>query len=61
MAQAVRIGNPKTEDFQAVRTTLLPGLLRTIASNKAVPLPIRLFEVQDVVFKDATKGVCYLV
>lgn len=30
----------------------MPGLLKTIASNKATPLPLRLFEVSDVVLRD---------
>ncbi|XP_075220066.1 phenylalanine--tRNA ligase beta subunit [Lycorma delicatula] len=49
---AVHISNPKTQEFQVARTTLLPGLLKTIAANKNMPLPIKLFEVSDVVFKD---------
>ncbi len=36
-----------------VRTSLLPGLLKTIACNQGLPLPIRVFEVSDVVFQDA--------
>uniref|UniRef100_A0A0X3NVE5 Phenylalanine--tRNA ligase beta subunit n=1 Tax=Schistocephalus solidus TaxID=70667 RepID=A0A0X3NVE5_SCHSO len=54
---AVHISNPKTLDFQVVRTTLLPGLLHTLANNKSLPLPLKLFEVQDVVLKDPTKDV----
>ena len=34
------------------RTTLLPGILKTLASNKSMPLPVRLFEISDVVLKD---------
>jgi phenylalanyl-tRNA synthetase beta chain len=48
---AVRIGNPKTEEFQIVRTSLLPGLFKTIASNKSIPLPIKVFEISDVVLR----------
>ncbi|VDN35182.1 unnamed protein product [Dibothriocephalus latus] len=54
---AVHISNPKTLDFQVVRTTLLPGLLNTLANNKSLPLPLKLFEVQDVVLKDPSKDV----
>lgn len=32
---AVHIANPKTQDFQVGRTTLIPGLLKTITSNKS--------------------------
>ncbi|XP_046967013.1 phenylalanine--tRNA ligase beta subunit [Vanessa cardui] len=51
---AVHISNPKTLEFQVVRTVLLPGLLKTIAANKKMPLPLKLFEISDVVIKDET-------
>jgi len=50
--EAVHISNPKALEFQVARTTLLPGLLKTIASNKNMPLPLKLFEISDVVLKD---------
>lgn len=53
----VQISNPKTLDFQVVRTTLLPGLLKTIASSRNMPLPLKIFEVSDVVLKDADAGI----
>ncbi|KAK7865984.1 hypothetical protein R5R35_012294 [Gryllus longicercus] len=49
---AVHISNPKTLDFQVARTTLLPGLLRTLAANKKMPSPLKLFEISDVVYAD---------
>jgi phenylalanyl-tRNA synthetase beta chain len=49
---AVELGETKTELFQLVRTSLLPGVLNTVKSNKAMPLPIRTFELSDVVLKD---------
>ncbi|TFY65646.1 hypothetical protein EVG20_g5451 [Dentipellis fragilis] len=49
---AVKIGNPKTLEFQVVRTSLLPGLLKTVRENRSHALPIRIFETSDVVFKD---------
>lgn len=52
---AVKIANPKTLEFQVVRTSLLPGLLKTIRENRSHPLPIRIFELSDVVFKDTVK------
>ncbi|KAG7479643.1 phenylalanine-tRNA ligase beta subunit [Solea senegalensis] len=55
--KAVHISNPKTAEFQVARTTLLPGLLKTIAANRKMPLPLRLFEISDVVLKDPTKDV----
>ncbi|XP_075014270.1 phenylalanine--tRNA ligase beta subunit isoform X2 [Calonectris borealis] len=50
--KAVRIANPKTAEFQVARTTLLPGLLKTIAANRKMPLPLKLFEISDIVVKD---------
>lgn len=49
---AVHISNPKTAEFQIGRTTLLPGLLKTLSANKKLPLPLKLFEIADVILKD---------
>ncbi|KAI2624001.1 phenylalanyl-tRNA synthetase beta chain [Hypomontagnella submonticulosa] len=49
---AVRLANPKTTEYQIVRTSLIPGLLKTIRENKGHSVPIRVFETSDVVFKD---------
>ncbi|VVC94492.1 unnamed protein product [Leptidea sinapis] len=49
---AAHISNPKTLEFQVVRTELLPGLLKTLAANKKMPLPLKIFEISDVVLKD---------
>ncbi|KAL8994796.1 MAG: hypothetical protein Q9169_005332 [Polycauliona sp. 2 TL-2023] len=49
---AVRLANPKTAEYQVVRTSLLPGLLKTIRENKHHNLPMKVFEVSDVAFKD---------
>uniref|UniRef100_A0A8C9MHR2 Phenylalanine--tRNA ligase beta subunit n=1 Tax=Serinus canaria TaxID=9135 RepID=A0A8C9MHR2_SERCA len=54
---AVRIANPKTAEFQVARTTLLPGLLKTIAANRKMPLPLKLFEISDIVVKDPNTDV----
>lgn len=43
--------------MQVARTSLLPGLLKTITSNKKMPLPHKLFEVSDVVLRDDTAEV----
>uniref|UniRef100_A0A8D1RTX7 Phenylalanine--tRNA ligase beta subunit n=1 Tax=Sus scrofa TaxID=9823 RepID=A0A8D1RTX7_PIG len=55
--KAVHISNPKTAEFQVARTTLLPGLLKTIAANRKMPLPLKLFEISDVVIKDSSRDV----
>lgn len=55
--EAVHIGNPKTAEFQIARTALLPGLLKTISSNRNMPLPLKLFEISDVVLRDDSSDV----
>ncbi|XP_053947191.1 phenylalanine--tRNA ligase beta subunit [Anastrepha ludens] len=49
---AAHIANPKTLEFQVVRTTLLPGLLKTLVANRKMPLPLKLFEIGDIVVAD---------
>lgn len=49
---AVKLANPKTAEYQVVRTTLLPGLLKTIRENKHHTVPMKVFEVSDVAYKD---------
>lgn len=49
---AVRLANPKTAEYQIVRTSLLPGLLKTLRENKSHSKPIKVFETSDVVFKE---------
>ncbi|KAF1918991.1 phenylalanyl-tRNA synthetase beta chain [Ampelomyces quisqualis] len=49
---AVKLANPKTAEYQLVRTSLLPGLLKTINSNKHHSVPMKIFEVSDVGFID---------
>ncbi|XP_038606055.1 phenylalanine--tRNA ligase beta subunit isoform X2 [Tachyglossus aculeatus] len=54
--KAVHIANPKTAEFQVARTTLLPGLLKTVAANRKMPLPLKLFEISDIVVKDSSRA-----
>ncbi|KAK3190747.1 phenylalanine--tRNA ligase subunit beta [Lecanicillium sp. MT-2017a] len=51
----VKLANPKTLEYQVARSSLLPGLIKTIKENKGHSLPIKIFEVADVVFKDETE------
>lgn len=51
---AIKLANPKTAEYQIVRTSLLPGILKTIRENKKHSVPIKVFEVADVGFKDMT-------
>jgi phenylalanyl-tRNA synthetase beta chain len=50
--EVVKLANPKSLEFQVVRTSLLPGLLKTIRENKNRPLPMKIFETADIVLKD---------
>uniref|UniRef100_A0A060T2S1 Phenylalanine--tRNA ligase beta subunit n=1 Tax=Blastobotrys adeninivorans TaxID=409370 RepID=A0A060T2S1_BLAAD len=52
--KAVHLANPKTLEYQVVRTSMLPGLLKTIRENRKHPLPLKVFETGDVVFKDTS-------
>lgn len=56
-SSAVSLSNPKTKDFEIVRTSVLPGILKTLANNKELPPPIKLFEVGDVVIQEPTREV----
>ena len=49
---AITLANPKTAEYQIVRTSLLPGLLKTLNSNRHHAVPIKVFESSDVGFKD---------
>ncbi|CDW58138.1 phenylalanyl tRNA synthetase beta chain [Trichuris trichiura] len=51
LSEAVQVANPKTLDFQVARTKLLPGILKTIRHNRERSLPLKLFEIQDIVLK----------
>lgn len=41
--------------MQVCRTNLLASALKTIAANKDAPLPLRLFEVSDVILLDPSR------
>lgn len=54
----VRVANPAILEFNIVRTSLIPGLLKTMFHNYGrVHLPVRIFELSDVVLKDSTSDV----
>lgn len=50
--ECVRLQNPKTAEYQIVRTSLIPGLLKTVRENKKHSVPMKIFECSDVVFQD---------
>lgn len=54
---AVIISNPRSADFEVVRTNLMAGMLKTIAHNKDHPKPIKIFEVGETVLVDQTTDV----
>ncbi|CAI9114782.1 OLC1v1015583C1 [Oldenlandia corymbosa var. corymbosa] len=54
---AVINGNPRSADFEVVRTSLMPGILKTAGHNKDHPKPIKIFEVGDVVLLDESRDV----
>lgn len=51
--ECVQLSNPKTIEFEVVRTTLLPGLLKCLKENKKEPIPQKLFEISDCCVLDA--------
>ena len=52
---AIKLANPKTAEYQVVRTSLLPGILKTIKENRKHALPLKVFECSDVAFKDESR------
>lgn len=52
--QFVQILKAKTQEFEVVRNSLIPGILKTIENNQkgSSSLPFKLFEISDVVFVD---------
>lgn len=54
---AVVLANPKTQEFQVTRTSMLPGLMKTLQHNKSEPVPLRIFEVSDCAVMDAKSDV----
>lgn len=51
---AVSLSNPANVEYQVVRTTLLPGLLKTLQHNKSASFTngFKLFEISDIVLPD---------
>ena len=47
----VVLSNPKSKEYEVVRTSLLPGILKSVSSNLHGKVPIKMFEVADVVLK----------
>jgi phenylalanyl-tRNA synthetase beta chain len=51
---AVSLSNPANVEYEVVRTTLLPGLLKCLQHNKSMSFAggFKLFEISDVVLPD---------
>lgn len=56
---AVSLSNPANVEYEIVRTTLLPGLLKVLNTNRvaAVRDGLRFFEISDVVLRDDASDV----
>ena len=54
---AVSLSNPANVEYEVVRTTLLPGALKTLSYNKSISHKdgVRLFEISDVVLPTQTE------
>lgn len=50
--QSAKILYSSTKEFEYMRSTLIPGILKCINSNKSNQLPFKIFEVSDVVVMD---------
>lgn len=54
--EAVELLNP-TGNIQICRTSMLPGLLNSVAHNKGAEMPIQIFEIGDIVLRDPQSDV----
>lgn len=46
--EAVQLSNPKTLEYEQVRTSLIPGLLKVLQSNQNERIPQKIFEISDI-------------
>lgn len=51
LGPAVSLSNPANVEYEVVRTTLLPGALKTLSYNKSISHKdgVKLFEISDIV------------
>lgn len=47
--KAVEMSHAKSREYEVVRTSLLPGIFKSVSCNQNAKLPIKMFEVADVV------------
>jgi phenylalanyl-tRNA synthetase beta chain len=55
--EAVVLSNPATIKYEVVHTSLIPEMLKTLAANKKMPLPIKISQIADVVLIDGNNGI----
>jgi phenylalanyl-tRNA synthetase beta chain len=55
--KTVQILYSKTKEFEYIRSSLIPGILKSIEGNKANQLPFKIFEISDVVVTDKNNEV----
>ena len=55
--KTVQILYSKTKEFEYIRSSLIPGILKSIEGNKANQLPFKIFEISDVVVTDENNEV----
>lgn len=54
MNECITLSNPKTLEYEQVRTSLIPGLLKTLNSNQNERIPQKIFEISDIAVLDST-------
>lgn len=55
--RAVILGNPASEEYEIARTSLMPGILKTVNHNRQHTVPMKLFEISDVCLLDPAMDV----
>ena len=55
--KTVQILYSKSKEFEYIRSSLIPGILKSIEGNKANQLPFKIFEIADVVLCDESNEV----
>lgn len=52
--EAVSLSNPKTLEYEQIRTSMIPGLLKVLQSNQNERIPQKIFEISDIAVLDKT-------
>ena len=55
--KTIQILYSKSKEFEYIRSSLIPGILKSIEGNKANQLPYKIFEISDVVLADENNEV----